>query len=66
MIINNGYSLLYYPNDNLIIIGLPQTMATVTTTFLPVMDRRTDVKEIDLTWLLSLTQTFFQMRQEGE
>lgn len=68
MLISNGYSLTYYKNRNLIVIGLPQTWRTLTNTHEPVVDRRTDVEEKDLAILLNTTQAIFLNgeREENE
>ena len=62
MLINNGYSLIYYKNRNQIVIGLPQTSKTLTNTLEPVVDRRVDVEEKELATLLSATQAIFLNR----
>ena len=59
MLANNGYFLVFYKNRNQIVIGLPQTSKTLTNTLGPVVDRRTDVEEIDLSILLNVTQAIF-------
>ena len=59
MLISNEYALIYYPNRNQIVITLPQTWKTQTDTFSPVIDRRTDVKEIDLMSVLQVVQVIF-------
>lgn len=60
MIISNGYSLSYHPNENQIIINIPQTMSTATTTALPIEDRKTVIEESDLTLLLTITRIIFK------
>lgn len=59
MIVSDGYSLMYDEKHNRIVIGLPQTWKTLTNTFDPVVDRRTDVSETDLVVLLSIAQQIF-------
>ena len=59
MIVSDGYSLMYDENHNRIVIGLPQTWKTLTNTFDPVVDRRTDVSETDLIVLLNIAQQIF-------
>lgn len=59
MIVSDGYSLMYDENHNRIVIGLPQTWKTLTNTFDPVVDRRTDVSETDLIVLLNIAQLIF-------
>lgn len=64
MLISNEYALIYYPNRNQIVITLPQTWKTQTDTFSPVIDRRTDVQEIDLMSVLQVVQVIFHKREE--
>jgi hypothetical protein len=61
MIVSDGYSLMYDENHNRIVIGLPQTWKTLTNTFDPVVDRRTDVSETDLIVLLNIVQLIFNI-----
>lgn len=67
MIVSDGYSLMYDENHNRIVIGLPQTWKTLTNTFDPVVDRRTDVSETDLIVLLNIAQLIFHkdIRMDG-
>ena len=66
MLISNEYALIYYPNRNQIVITLPQTWKTQTDTFSPVINRRTDVKEIDLMSVLQVVQVIFHKGEERE
>ena len=66
MLISNEYALIYYPNRNQIVITLPQTWKTQTDTFSPVVDRRTDVKEIDLMAVLQVVQVIFHKGEARE
>ena len=59
MITSNDYYLIYYPKRNQIVITLPQTTKTLTNTYTPVVDRRTDVRESDLMCLLQIAQVVF-------
>ena len=67
MIVSDGYSLMYDENHNRIVIGLPQTWKTLTNTFDPMADRRTDVTETDLMILLNCTILIFHkgIRKDG-
>ena len=60
MLTSDGYSLTYYKNKNQIIIGLPQTYETATNTYEQVVDRRTDVGELDLLVLLEIAKLIFR------
>ena len=66
MLIINDYALTYYPNRNQIVITLPQTWKTQTDTFSPVIDRRTDVKEMDLISVLQTVQVIFRKGERRE
>lgn len=66
MLISNEYALIYYPNRNQIVITLPQTWKTQTDTFSPVIDRRTDVEEIDLMAVLQVVQVIFHKEERRE
>ena len=59
MITDDGYSLVYDKKRNCIVIGLPPTLETATDTATKIADRRTDVKEADLTVLLGVTELIF-------
>ena len=55
----DGYSLIYYKSRNQIVIGLPQTLGSLTNTINLVADRKIDVEEKDLAILLAVTQAIF-------
>jgi len=60
MIIEDGYSLTYHPQNNQIVINIPQTMITATNTVLPIENRRCDIEEGDLVFLLTMTRIIFK------
>lgn len=66
MIVSDGYSLVYYSKENQINIHLPQTIITATNTISPVCDRRTDIKETDLSCLLTMTKIIFNNAPQQE
>lgn len=66
MIVSDEYALSYYPNKNLIVIALPQTLLTTTDTISPICDRRTDIKESDLSCLLHMTKIIFKNAPKQE
>ena len=66
MLISNEYALTYYPTRNQIVIALPQTWETPTNTISPVIDRRTDVTEIDLFAVLQVVQVIFSKGERKE
>lgn len=59
MLTSNGYTLVYNKQRNQIVIRLPQTWKSLTSTLEPVSDRRTDIEETDLAILLTATQAIF-------
>lgn len=59
MLTSNGYTLVYNKHRNQIVIRLPQTWKSLTSTLEPVSDRRTDVEERNLAILLTATQAIF-------
>lgn len=66
MLISNEYALSYNPERNQIVITLPQTTETLTNTLSPVIDRRTDVEEIDLMAVLQVVQVIFSKGKRRE
>ena len=60
MLTSDGYCLTYYKNKNQIVICLPQTYETTTNTYEQVVDRRTDVGEIELIVLLDIAKLIFR------
>lgn len=60
MLISEDYALSYNPNENTITILLPQTLKTATNTVSPICDRRADIKESDLSFLLHMTKILFK------
>lgn len=61
----DGYSIEYIPNQNRIVIYLPQTYATVTNTVSPVEDRKTELSENDLVILLQMVRYMFKGDMEN-
>lgn len=66
MLTSNGYTLVYNKQRNQIVIRLPQTWKSLTSTLEPVSDRRTDIEEIDLAILLTATQAIFLNGERGK
>ena len=66
MLIRNGeYSLMYHKEENRIIILLPQTLETIVSSRMPVVERRTEVTSEMLGLLLMMVQYIFE-KKEGE
>jgi len=60
MICLDEYSLLYDAKKNRIVILLPQTVHTTTNTVSPIVNRRMDIKEKDLSPVLLMTKCVFE------
>lgn len=65
LIMANGYSISYDHDRNQIVIGLPQTNRSLTTTVLPVRNRN-EVTIGLLNTLLALTTAHCEAQAEGE
>ena len=66
MLIRNGeYSLIYHRDENRIIILLPQTLETIISSKMPVVERRTEVTSEMLGLLLTMAKYIFE-KKEGE
>lgn len=64
MIFLDNYSLIYEKKKNRIIINLPQTIITAVDSAGPVVNRKVDVKNEELTSILLMTKLVFE--SEGE
>lgn len=60
MIISEGYTIMQEPNKNRIIIGLPQTVSSQTTTTIPMSGRRKVLTTEEETVLLSIVKALFK------
>jgi len=56
MIVSDGYSAEYYPQSNQIVITMPQTARTLTTTVQMVTNRKMDITDDDLALIMSLVK----------
>ena len=56
MIISDGYSAEYYPQSNQIVITMPQTARTLTTTVQMVTNRKVGISDEDLCLLVEMTK----------
>ena len=57
-VVVDGYQLVYYRNDNQIIISLPQTIQTIGTTSLSIVKRKVDLTREELAMLLNMIKYF--------
>lgn len=66
MIFLDNYSLIYEKKKNRIIINLPQTIITAVDSAGPVVNRKVDVKNEELTSILLMTKLVFESnKKEG-
>lgn len=56
MITSDGYSLIYYPNRNQIIINLPQTLISLTNTVTIVKNRKTELSATEQGTILAVVK----------
>jgi len=63
MIVIDGYSIQEYPKQNMLVIGLPQTMDTATSTRGYISNRRSVLSENELAQILTLAKSFFDLEQ---
>ena len=60
MITIDGYGITYFRDENAILVTLPPTAETATTTAVPCVDRRVDVSEDELIGLLDAVLYIFE------
>ena len=66
MIFLDNYSLIYEKKKNRIIINLPQTIITAVDSAGPVVNRKVDVKNEELTSILLMTKLIFESNKKEE
>ena len=66
MIFLDNYSLIYEKKKNRIIINLPQTIITAVDSAGPVVNRKVDVKNEELTSILLMTKLVFESNKKRE
>jgi len=57
---NDGYSIEYSKRRNRIVIGLPQTLMTATSTVGPIINRKTDLSDHELACILGAVIWIFK------
>ena len=62
MIECKGYTLVYDKDHNKITISLPQTVGSVTTTTMPVTNRRTEIPIEELMMILNVVRFLFEWK----
>lgn len=60
MTVIGGYTLIQYPNENRIVVTLPQTMETIRNTITPIKDRRREITQAEETALLVCVKALFE------
>ena len=66
MIFLDNYSLIYEKKKNRIIINLPQTIITAVDSAGPVVNRKVDVKNEELTSILFMAKLIFESNKKEE
>jgi hypothetical protein len=64
MLISDGYAIEYYRAANRIVINIPQTVETLTSTAAMVSNRRTYLSDEELSALLALVKTFMERKED--
>lgn len=59
MININGYTIQDYPNQNKIVIGLPQTPETATSTIGGIVNRKRELTQDELIQILTYTMQYY-------
>lgn len=62
IVTDDGYSVWYEKNANRIVISLPQTMETVTSTMAMVVNRKHDFTDSELCAILSVIKAIVEVR----
>ena len=66
MTVIDGYIIVQYPNENKIVIVLPQTASTITNTITPIVKRRRMITQDEEAALLVAVKGMFEAEQKGE
>lgn len=64
MIVSDGYSIEYIPKRNQIVIGLPQTMTTISSTVAMISNRRTYITETEEAAILAVVKAIMEGETE--
>lgn len=62
IVTDDGYSIYYEKNANRIVISLPQTMETVTSTMTMVVNRKLEFTDSELCTILSVAKAIVEGR----
>lgn len=64
MTIMDGYSIVQYPNENKLVIVLPQTESTISNTISPIVKRRRTITQAEEAALLVAVKGMYEWRGE--
>ena len=64
MISIDGYTLVYEPKNNRIVITLPQTMKTFTNTVSAIVNRRIDISSEEEAIILNVVKAIMERKEE--
>ena len=64
MTIMDGYYIVQYPNENKLVIVLPQTESTISNTVSPVVKRRRTITQAEEAALLVAVQGMYECERE--
>lgn len=64
MIVSNGYSIVENINKNQIVITLPQTRSTLMNTVTPIVERRIQLTDAELTAVLVAVKAMYEAKEE--
>lgn len=63
IVTDDGYSIEFYPNNNKIVIVLPQTLKTLTSTAAMISNRREDLSNEEMMALLAILRAFMEEKK---
>ena len=66
MTVIDGYIIAQYPNQNKIVIVLPQTISTISNTLAPIAKRRRTITQDEEAALLVAVKGMFEAERKGE
>ena len=64
MTVIDGYSIVQYPNENKLVIVLPQTESTISNTISPVVKRRRTITQAEEAALLVAVKGMYECERE--
>lgn len=64
MTIIDGYYIVQYPNENKIVVVLPQTISTISNTLTPIVKRRRTITQAEEAALLVAVKGMYECERE--